>query len=156
MSITIPYLATFYSSRITICKNSLTSKKACLRCPPGFSSPQRYCVAINKRVLPSTQDGRSGDEALERKPFINRLLAPRGPDGFHYIEGRLPTPLNDPHSKAEEPECLDRVCRRPFMSATESRGRRAATLPTSPFRSNRSCSPSRGHSWKSFGRELTN
>ncbi len=86
--------------------------------PHRSSSPQKDC-GINEReaIVPATRDRRSGDEAFERKLSNYQLRAPNCLNRLHLGERRLPIPVNDPHSKAEEPDCLSCVSL-PFIMIT--------------------------------------
>jgi hypothetical protein len=68
----------------------------------------------------STRNRRSGDEALERKPFIAQRWGAKPMKRNPFARRPITHNFKQPHSKAEEPDCLFRRNPPSIMIATQS------------------------------------
>ena len=70
--------------------------------------PQRLSRNRQETTSVSTRNRRSGDEALERKPFIAQLLCSKPMKRILFLRRPITHNFKQPHSKVEEPDCLSR------------------------------------------------
>ena len=87
-------------------------------------SPRRLCRNQREPTSASTRNRRSGDEALERKPFIAQRWGVKPMKRNPFPTRPITHNFKRPHSKAEEPDCLFRWNPLSIMITTQSpRGR---------------------------------
>ena len=82
--------------------------------------PQRLSRNRQETTSVSTRNRRSGDEALERKPFIAQLWGSKPMKRIPFPRRPITHNFKRPHSKAEEPDCLFRRNSPSIMITTQS------------------------------------
>ena len=71
-------------------------------------SPGRLCHNQREATSVARRNRRSGDEALERKPFIAQLEGSKPMKTVPFLRRPITHNFKQPHSKAEEADCLFR------------------------------------------------
>ena len=95
--------------------------KLCQHFPPHPPlSPERLCHNQRETTFVARRNRRSGDEALERKPFIVQLRGSKPMKRIQFLRRLITHTFKRPHSKAEEPDCLFRRDQPSLMIATQS------------------------------------
>jgi len=83
-------------------------------------SPERLCHNQRETTSASTRNRRSGDEALEREPFIAKLWGSKPMKRIPFPTRPITHNFERPRSKAEEPDCLFRRNPPSIMITTQS------------------------------------
>jgi len=82
-------------------------------------SRQRLCHNQRRTTFVVRRNRRSGDEALERKPFIVQLRGSKPMKTIQFLRRLITHTFKRPHSKAEEPDCLFRRNLPSFIITTQ-------------------------------------
>jgi len=86
----------------------------------GAPLPWRLCRNQRETTSVATRNRRSGDEALERKPFIAQIWISKPIKRIPFPRRPITHNFKRPHSKAEEPDCLVRWNLPSLIIATQS------------------------------------
>ena len=87
--------------------------------PTLILPPQRLCRNQRETASVATRNRRSGDEALEREPFIAQLRGTKPMKRNQFLRRPSAHNFKRPHSKVEGPDCLFRRNLPPIMITTQ-------------------------------------